>query len=98
MEQKNLKFEKEKEVDAKCIADLEYDLSLQVGLHRSKLEGPEKKLNEITENFNVEQTKREISDIERSRVQKNVEELCQAKEECYNVAMQCCNKLKSSFA
>jgi hypothetical protein len=31
-------------------------------------------------------------------VQKNVEELRQAKEECHNVAMQCCNKLKSSFA
>jgi hypothetical protein len=55
------KFEKEKEADAKHIADLEYDLSIQVGLHRSKVEGLEKKLDEITENFNVEQTKREIS-------------------------------------
>jgi hypothetical protein len=42
--------------------------------------------------------KREISDTERLRVQKNVEDLRQAKEECYNIAMQCCNKLKSSFA
>jgi hypothetical protein len=32
------------------------------------------------------------------RVLKNVEELRQVKEECYNVAMRCCNKLKSSFA
>jgi hypothetical protein len=31
------------------------------------------------------------------RVQKNVEELRQAKEECYNVAMQCSNKLKNAF-
>jgi hypothetical protein len=69
-----------------------------VGLHRSEVEGLEKKLDEITENFNVEQTKREVSDIERLRVQKNVEELRQAKEECYNVAMQYCNKLKSTFA
>jgi hypothetical protein len=68
-----------------------------VGLYRSEVEGREKKLDGITENFNVEQTKREISDIERLRVQKNVEELCQAKEECYNVAMQCCNELKSTF-
>jgi hypothetical protein len=58
----------------------------------------EKKLDEITKNFNVEQSKREISDTEWLRVQKNVEELRQVKEECYNVAMQCCNKLKSSFA
>jgi hypothetical protein len=32
------------------------------------------------------------------RVQKNIEELRQAKEVCYNIAMKCCNKLKSSFA
>jgi hypothetical protein len=98
VEQKMEKFEKEKEADAKRIADLEYALSIQVGLYRSEVEGREKKLDGITENFNVEQTKREISDIERLRVQKNVEELCQAKEECYNVAMQCCNELKSTFA
>jgi hypothetical protein len=32
------------------------------------------------------------------RFHKNIDELCQAKEECYNIAMQCCNKLKSTFA
>jgi hypothetical protein len=69
-----------------------------VGLHRSEVQGLEKKLNELTENFNVEQTKCEISDTEQLRVQKNVEELREAKEECYNVAMDCCNKLKNSFA
>ena len=92
------KFEKEKEADAKRIADLEYALSIQVGLHRSEVEGLEKKLDEVTENYNVEQAKREISDTERLRVQKNVDELCQVKEECYNVAMHYCNKLKSTFA
>jgi hypothetical protein len=55
VEQKILKFEKEKEADAKRIADLEYALSIQVGLHRSEVAGLEKKLDEITENFNVEQ-------------------------------------------
>jgi energy-coupling factor transporter ATP-binding protein EcfA2 len=39
--------------------------------------------------------KSEISDNERSRVQNNVEELRQAKEECYIVAMHCCDKLKN---
>jgi DNA mismatch repair ATPase MutS len=98
VKQKMEKFEKKKEADVKRIADLEYALSIQVGLHRSEVEGLEKKLDEITENFNVEQAKHELSDTERLRVQKNVEELHQAKEECYNVAMQCCNKLKSTFA
>jgi flavin-binding protein dodecin len=98
VEQKMEKFEKKEKADAKRIADLEYALSIQVGLHRSEVEELEKKLDEVTENFNVEQAKHEISDIEWLRVQKNVEELCHAKEECYNVAMKCCNKLKNSFA
>jgi 2-oxoglutarate dehydrogenase complex dehydrogenase (E1) component-like enzyme len=75
IEQKMEKFEKKKEAYAKRIADLEYALSIQVGLHRSKVQGLEKKLNEITENFNVQQAKREISNTERLRVQKNDEEL-----------------------
>jgi hypothetical protein len=73
-------------------------LSIQVGLHRSEVQGLVKKLDEVNEKFNVEQIKCEISDTERLKVQKNVEELCRAKEECYNVAMECCNKLKNSIA
>jgi alanine racemase len=97
VDQKILKFEKEKEADAKHIADLEYALSIQVGLHRFEVAKLEKKLDEVTENFNVEQSKPEISDTERLRVQKNVEELRQAKEECYNITMQCSHKLKKCF-
>jgi hypothetical protein len=96
-DQKISKLEKEKEADAKHIAHLEYDLSVQVELHRSEVLGLEKKLDEVTESFNVEQTKREISNNERSRIQKIVEELRHSKEECFSVAMQCCNKLKSSY-
>jgi hypothetical protein len=91
-------FEKKKEKDAMRIADLEYALSIQVELHISEVQGFEKKHDEMTENFNVEQTKREISDTERLRVHKNVEELREAKEECYKFAMECCNNLKNSFA
>jgi hypothetical protein len=47
-------FENKKEQDAKHIADLEYVLSIQVGLHRFKVQGLEKKLDKMTENFNVE--------------------------------------------
>jgi hypothetical protein len=49
-----LKFEKEKEADAKSIADLDRALSIQAGLHRSEVAGLEKKLDEVTKNFNVE--------------------------------------------
>jgi hypothetical protein len=86
VDQKFLKFEKEKEVDAKHIANLEYVLSIQVGLHRSKVARPEKKFDEVTENLNVEESKHEISNTKQLRVQKNVEELREVKE-CYNVVM-----------
>jgi hypothetical protein len=95
--QKIQKIEKEKEADANHIADLEYALSIQVGLHRSEAAGLEKKLDEVTENFNVEQSKCETSDTERMRVQKNVEELRQVKKECYNITKKCSNELKNSF-
>jgi succinylglutamate desuccinylase len=72
VDQKISSFEKEKEADAKRIANLEYALSVQVELHKSEVAGLEKKLDEVTENFNVEQSKLEISDTEWSRVQKNV--------------------------
>jgi hypothetical protein len=46
----------------------------------------------------MELTKREIFDIERLRVYKNVEELCQAKEECYHVAIEYAKNLNNNFA
>jgi hypothetical protein len=83
-----------KEVGKNLLLFIKLGITIQVGLHRSEVAGLEKKLDEVTENFNVDQSKREISDTERLRVQKNVEELRQAKEECYNVAMECSNRLK----
>jgi hypothetical protein len=68
-----------------------------VELHRTEVHELEKKLDEVTGNFNVEQTKCEISDMERLRLQKNIEELRQDKEECYNVVKECANNLKNSF-
>jgi hypothetical protein len=69
-------LEEKQQKDAKHIDDLEYEPSIQVGLHSSEVQGLEKKLDDLTETFNVEQTKQEISDVERLRVQKNVHELC----------------------
>jgi hypothetical protein len=48
----------------------EAKLSTQVEMHRSEVQDLEKKLGEVTKNFNVEITKCEIFDIERLRVQK----------------------------
>jgi hypothetical protein len=54
VDQKISKHEKEKEVDAKRIADLEYALSTQVELHKSEVLRLEQKLDEVNENFEVE--------------------------------------------
>jgi succinylglutamate desuccinylase len=64
VDQKILKLEKEKEADARRIVDLEYALSAQVEPHKSEVARLEKKLDEVTKNFNVEQAKREISNTE----------------------------------
>jgi succinylglutamate desuccinylase len=64
VDQKISKLEKEKQADAKHIADLEYALSSQVELHKCEVTRLEKQLDEVTEDFNVEQSKCEISDTE----------------------------------
>jgi hypothetical protein len=89
---------KEKEADTKRIANLEYALSTQVELHKFEVLRLEKKLDEVSENFECEKEKREIAKAEWNRVHKNVDELRLSKEEGFSVAMQCCDKLKSMFA
>jgi hypothetical protein len=49
--------------------------SLKKKCTKLRCKNKKKKLVEATKNFNVELTKHEISDIERARVQENVEEL-----------------------
>ena len=55
-DQKISKLEKEKEADAKRIANLEYALSAQVKLHKSEVLRLEKKLDEVKENYEVEKS------------------------------------------
>jgi hypothetical protein len=59
---------------------------------------PKKKVAEATENFNVEVVKHEICEVERSREQKNVDELRAAKEKFYEIAMECAKNLKNNFS
>jgi hypothetical protein len=52
----------------------------------------------MNENFEVAKAKQEISEMERARVQKNVEELRDSKERCYEASIECTKKLKDNFA
>jgi hypothetical protein len=66
--------------------------------HEVDMQELNKKVAEATENFNVEVVKHEICEIERSRAQKNVDELRAAKEKCYDMAVECAKNLNNNFS
>jgi predicted RNase H-like nuclease (RuvC/YqgF family) len=57
----------------------EAKLSAQAEAHKAEVQELENKVAEATKNFNVELTKHEICEIERSRAHRNVDELRAAK-------------------
>jgi hypothetical protein len=73
-------------------------LPAQAETHKPKVEELKRKVAEATENFEVEVVKHEICEIERSRAQKNADELRASKERCYEISLECTRKLKYSFA
>jgi hypothetical protein len=58
----------------------------------------QKKLAEANENFEVAKVKQEISEWSNARLEKNVEELRESKERCFEKSLDCVRKLKTSFA
>jgi predicted nuclease with TOPRIM domain len=75
----------------------EAHLNAQTEAHKAEVEDLKKKLAEMNEDFEVAKAKQEISEMETERVQKNIEELRDSKEKCYEVSMNCAKKLKDSF-
>jgi predicted RNase H-like nuclease (RuvC/YqgF family) len=75
----------------------EAKLAAQAEAHKAKIQELKRKVAEATKKFEVEVVKHEICEIERSRGQKNADELCAAKEKCYEISMGCAKNLKSSF-
>jgi predicted nuclease with TOPRIM domain len=61
----------------------EAKLNAQAKAHKAEIEDLKKKLVEMNENFEVAKAEQEISEMERSRVEKNIEELSDSKERCY---------------
>jgi hypothetical protein len=74
----------------------EAKLIAQDEAHKAEVKDLKKKL--AKENFEVAKAKQKIGEMERSRVQKNVEELRDAKERCYETSIECTKKLRDSFA
>jgi chromosome segregation ATPase len=66
--------------------------------HKAEVDDLKKKLADMNENFEVAKAKQEISEWTSSRLQKNVEELRDSMERCYERSLDCAKKLKDSFA
>jgi hypothetical protein len=76
----------------------EAKLNAQSEAHKAEVEGLKKNLAKINEDFEVAKAKQEISEWTSSRLQKNVDELRESKERCYEKFLDCAKKLKDSFA
>jgi hypothetical protein len=76
----------------------EAKLNAQSEAHKAEVEGLKKKLAKMNEDLEVTKAKQEISEWTSSRLQKNVEELHESKERCYEKSLDCAKKLKDSFA
>jgi hypothetical protein len=76
----------------------ETKLTAQAKAHRAEADNLKKRLAEMSENFELAKAKQEISEWTSSRPKKNVEELRDSREKCYEVSMECVKKPKDNFA
>jgi hypothetical protein len=76
----------------------EAKLNAQSKAHKAKVEDLQKKLAEANVNFELAKAKQEISEWTSARLEKNVAELRESKERCYEKSLDYAKKLKDNFA
>jgi hypothetical protein len=76
----------------------EAKFTTQSEVHKAEFENLQKKLDEANENFELAKVKQEISEWSNARLEKNVEELRESKEICFEKTLDCVRKLKTIFA
>jgi hypothetical protein len=76
----------------------EANFNTQSEIHKTKIEDLRKKLAEANENLAVAKASQEISEWWKTKLEKNVEELRESKERCFEKSLDCVKKLKTSFA
>jgi hypothetical protein len=76
----------------------EEKFNTQSEAYKAEVEDLRKKLAEANENFELAKAKQEISEWSNTRLDKNVEELRESKEWCFEKSLDCVRKLKTSFA
>jgi hypothetical protein len=76
----------------------EAKFNTQSEAYKAEIEDLQKKLAEANENFELAKAKQEISEWSNTRLEKNVEELRESKERCFEKSLEYIIKLKTSFA
>jgi hypothetical protein len=76
----------------------EVKYNAQAEAHKAEVEDLRKKLAEANENCAVAKASQEISEWWKTKLEKNIEELRESKERCFEKSLDCVKKLKSSFS
>jgi hypothetical protein len=76
----------------------EEKFNTQSEAYKAEIEDLQKKLAEANENFALAKASQEISEWSNTRLEKNVEELRESKERCFERSLDCLRKLKNCFA
>jgi GTPase involved in cell partitioning and DNA repair len=76
----------------------EAKFNTQFKTYKVEIEDLRKKLAEANENYALAKASQEISEWSETRLEKNVEELRESKERCFEKSLDCVRKLKNSFA
>jgi hypothetical protein len=76
----------------------EAKFNTQSKTYKAEIEDLQKKLAKANGNFKVAKASQEISEWSKTRLEKNVEELREYKERCFEKYLDCIRKIKTSFA
>jgi hypothetical protein len=76
----------------------EMKYNAQTEAHKAEVEDLRQKLAEANENCAVAKASQEISEWWKTKLEKNIEELHESKERCFEKSLDCVKKLKSSFS
>jgi chromosome segregation ATPase len=72
--------------------------NVQAEAQKAEVEDLQKQLAEAKENCEVAKANQEISEWWKARLEKNIEELRESKERCFEKSLDCVKNLKNSFA
>jgi hypothetical protein len=80
------------------IKEDEAQYKAQAGAQKTEVEDLRRQLDEAHERCALAQANQEISEYWKNKLEKNVEELRESKERCFEKSLDCVKKFKTSFA